>query len=246
MVVLVNVLFGNHSVENSAHYVFSGPGGLVRKVSLVISDRFKGMWEASKLMQENYDLRAQVAALTADEAKNTQIARENALLKKQLDVTTAGSPPLIMADILTLERTAVASSLVINRGSADGVQKGDPVIAAGNILIGKVSEVFSHSSRALLTDDPRFTANVRIGRSNTLAEAKGALHDHATLGLVTKSDSIHRGDAVSTSGIDSLPESLLVGTVDQVSSASDQVFQSATVRTLFDPSEGEKLFIIRQ
>ena len=63
-------------------------------------------------------------------------------------------------------------SIEINRGSANGVSVGQPVVSAGG-LIGSVTSVSSHLATVTLLDDPSFTVGVRVVGTGVVGAAVG-------------------------------------------------------------------------
>ena len=98
-------------------------------------------------------------------------------MRRQLGITSR-TPGLIgVAHVFNLQRNLLVSTLLIDQGKSEGVEVGMTVVAGGNILIGKITEVFEHSSRVMIADDPRAVISVRIIDTDLLVESRGNLQD---------------------------------------------------------------------
>ena len=130
------------------------------------------------------------------------------------DVKIKGKSTL--AKVLLDKDSPYLKSIVINRGSKSGINKGMPVVD-GNYLVGKIVEVNFLSSRVLLLNDLNSRIPVTLGDDSTQAILSGKGERKPVLEylpeLYTPSDNLN----VFTSGKDGifLP-GLPVGTTEIV------------------------------
>ncbi|MEK7615834.1 MAG: rod shape-determining protein MreC [Patescibacteria group bacterium] len=172
------------------------------------------------------------------------LERENAILRKQLDVAQKISRTLKLANIISIERTILVSTIVIDLGVADGIEEGMVVIGSGNVLTGRVSEVFEHTSRVILVDDPRIIVSVRLQGTSLLAESRGNRSNRIDLNLVAHNETVHVDDTIVTSGLDQFPEGLAVGWVTDVQPGDNSLFQKISGSVFFNFYESPLLFVI--
>ncbi|HRY82938.1 MAG TPA: rod shape-determining protein MreC [Candidatus Moranbacteria bacterium] len=192
-----------------------------------------------KLIKENNELSAKLA--DAQDQK-----RENEELRKQLELSPRGKYNLEPSLVIAQDPRGSGSWIVIDKGKADGIAEGMPVIVFDGILVGKISEVYSNSSKVFLLSDSGSSTNV----SDVETSAKGILTGEYGLGLklgmVEQTDIIKSGDDIVTSGLGGLmPKGLLVGKIDQVSNSSDKLFQEAVVRPKVKYSDLNVVFAIK-
>ena len=208
------------------------------KERLLASDAKKRLIdENARIKEENNVLRGKLAQLE-------NLKRENQFLRNELGVARRLDAELMIAQIFNIQRGVLSSTALINRGAENGVKKTMPLIAAGNILIGVVDRVFDNSATVLLIDDPRVKISGRVQDSRILVDALGKLQNKLALNLVAVGDEVKEGDTVVTSGLDGLPEALLVARVTKVETPSGALFKTVTAQPLFDPSLGSSLFVI--
>ena len=101
------------------------------------------------LIQENKLLQEKIAILEVDVLRTRYLESvlDSYELIKQEYQEQAG---VITGEIIARYPQVARDTIVINKGSDDGVQVGDRIVSLGNLAIGNVSEVFDHSSRVQL------------------------------------------------------------------------------------------------
>ncbi len=181
---------------------------------------------AALLAKPKYQL---VSALTFFRQRNSELAAENAVLKRieeenrQLRVLARlperpGFRP-VTAEIIARPSSAWREAFVINRGSDDGVAQGDAVAAAALsgrvVLAGRIQDVSAHTSVVTTL----FSEACRVSVSLDSDGSSGAMeYSRGTRNPIVKylpvSAEFKPNGAVSTSGISGdLPSGLLVGTI---------------------------------
>ena len=243
-VIFLNNRFLGNFIQNFFYKAFAKPGQFLTSNLQVFSRLSAGFLktkaiidENGKLKNENYVLLGQVAELD-----NLQI--ENQFLRTELGVSKNIGSKLLLARIFNIQRSAQSSTILINKGSVDGVKKSMAVIASGNILVGTVDQVFDTTSRFLVIVDPRTKINGRIQGSNTLVNVSGELNGNLVLDLVTNQEDVKEGDLVSTNGLDGLPQALPIAEVTKITTNGSSLFKKVEARSIFDPALGSDLFVI--
>ena len=176
--------------------------------------------------------------------KIEKLERENDQLRKQLGVSARSTKSQIVADIISFEQNNIASAITIDKGSDDGVKEGLAVVSGGNVLLGVVREVFPRSSRVYLIDDPRVRMSIRILNSPLLAELEGSLRGKFILNLIARSETVNFDAMVVTSGLDGLPENLVVGTITTIEDKPDGLFRDARGKVMYNLGNSAVIFVI--
>ena len=176
--------------------------------------------------------------------------RQLAELKQTL-AGLASLPRAIPARIVRAhDASALRRSVRIDKGSEDGVGKGDAVVQGG-VLIGRVEQVESHAARVqLLTDRrTRLELAVRTGDGQrAVGYVDGGDGDALRLRNVRARDGlvVRVGDPVITSnGDERVPAGLVVGRVEEVAGAGADAFVGVTVRPLFDLSRTTSVLVVK-
>lgn len=157
--------------------------------------------ERDRLQMENQFLRGQLES--ADNAKALSIfiptSRSKTLAARNIGRTTDSSAQVIMVD----------------RGSSDGVEKGQAVITPQGI-VGKVINVFSNVSYVLLITDPAFAASVVSQKHHVQGTLR--VHDGSVIiDYVQNEEPVEQGEWFFTSGEDLIfPKGIPAGQVSVV------------------------------
>ena len=125
-------------------FIVSAPENYIKKTYLIIEDHFNLYSEYSKVKSELKKLKAQ-------DTINDFIISENKRLKQVVDDYIVESEEII-AKILIDKKSPFLRSIIINKGSAEGIKLGMAVLD-NNYLIGKVVEVNFSTARVLLLSD---------------------------------------------------------------------------------------------
>lgn len=251
--------------------VFPNPiGGAIQRVvspveNLLLSagNRVKAdtraLWSFDSVEQENAALRQKVDELTGDNLK----LKEQVLAGMRYEALDQGefrSPDLdkyakVGASIIDRNPTAWYQTLVVNRGSSDGVAVNDPVIA--NLgLVGKVVSVSAKTAEVLLITDGegQVSALVRGSSGNpTFGIVQGTYQAGSRLTstgklqmLFRRADNVNVGDLVVTSGLGGVyPVDLPVGKVKDVQLDKSGLLKTAYIEPLVDFDSMEEVYIVK-
>src|SRR5689334_23754742 len=120
-----------------------------------------GVAAAGEESAQANDLREQLGTLREDYFATLEQLRQS----QELSAALAGLPRIPRAVLARVERahdaSALRKSIVIGRGSEDGVVEGAPVVR-GSVLLGTVQQVQAHSSRVRLVNDPHARLEVAL------------------------------------------------------------------------------------
>ncbi len=126
----------------------------------------------NSLYLENQNLKLQLDTQKALMSNYDYLLNENISLKEILGRKNQKTP-MILAAILSKPNQSVYDTVIIDAGMGEGIQVGDKVFALGNIPVGRVAEVYSHSSKVILLSNSGEKTKVLISRENILLELVG-------------------------------------------------------------------------
>ncbi|MEO8098617.1 MAG: rod shape-determining protein MreC [Acidobacteriota bacterium] len=110
-----------------------------------------------------------------------------------------------------MNSTASSSSVFVDVGSSQGVQKGMAVITPAGI-VGKVTNVYPSASLVLLMTDPLFGAGVVSQNHRVQGTLKGQGNGRVMIDLIENEQTVDQGEWFYTSGNDLIfPKGLRVG-----------------------------------
>ena len=134
-----------------------------------LSDKIK---ETAFAMKENKALKAELENLKNKEFQVEFLKNQNESLRKILESDVKIKEKSIIAKVLLDKDSPFLKSIIINRGSKSGINKGMPVVD-GNYLVGKIVEVNYLSSRVLLLNDLNSRIPITFGEDSVQAILSG-------------------------------------------------------------------------
>jgi len=174
--------------------------------------------QLTSVIQQNHELQVQMQQFDEYQAELAFAQEQNYSILPAKVITRVGTP-------------AVGQWLYINRGQADAMQAGYPVMYGPGMLLGVISEVHeSYSEVRLVTNDD----SVVQGQTQTAVPTTGILIGQFGTSLrmdyVLKDQAITVGDVIVSNGQDNdIPAGLVIGTIEQVVNEPSELFQSAVV-----------------
>jgi rod shape-determining protein MreC len=179
--------------------------------------------ENERLLEENIDLKAEVAALA-------DVSRENAALRTERGLAPYAQFELKAAEVMGRDDVSSGGAILLNVGELAGIRKGMAVVVGKGTLIGRVVETTPLASRVLLLSDSASAVNAVAGATEARGVVRGEYGLGLTLDMVLQSETLREGDEVITSGLGGeVPRGLLIGTITRVESSTDRLFQYATI-----------------
>ena len=160
----------------------------------------------------------------------TTLKTENASLKKQLEKFSAvekkDGSQFLEARVYSRYPFNDKNVIVIDKGFADGIAEGMPVLAAKNILLGRVKGVQRFQSEVITIFDPDWKTSASIGTTHIKTVLNGANTPHAE--LIPKDAPVAAGDEIVNSAQE-FPLGLLIGTIKSVTLDEKKVWQIADI-----------------
>jgi rod shape-determining protein MreC len=155
-----------------------------------------------------------------DQARLSSLEAENARLRGLIGLQQA-SPKRLTAAVIARDPAGWWQTLVLGRGSLQGVRQGNAVLAPGG-LIGLVSSVTPSTARVTLLTDPASRVGVWVGRSRHHGLLTGLGTPRPVLRFLEKDPGVLAGDLVTTSPASTLvPPDLPVGVIQSVDTSAD-------------------------
>ena len=206
-------------------------------------DRIKN-WH--RLSSENSELKEANIRLVSDLAELQRLKDDNKFLREALSLPAEMRDILTTAHVYYYNYTPGSVNFLINKGERDGISRGDIVMTEERVLVGRISEVFSDSSRVSILSDEDFKITVSIIGRKTKGIARGSADGSVYLDLVVQDEEVTTGDTVASSGDDLFPASLIVGTIDYVDSAGAGVFKKIEIRPAMEKIKIASVLILKK
>jgi rod shape-determining protein MreC len=152
--------------------------------------------------------------------------------------------PMLPAQLVGSDVSAFFRSVLVDRGRAQGVRSGMPVINEEGI-VGLVTATSERAARVTLLLDRQTAIDCTVQRSRTRGIVRGRGAELVEFEFVARGGDVEVGDSVITSGLDGVyPKGLRVGLVTAVSEADAGLLRTATLAPAVDFGRLEQAFVI--
>jgi rod shape-determining protein MreC len=220
-------------------------GGVMR-VWQRVDHTYDTITQTQQIKAENENLRNQVRELTWENNRLREQSSENERLQDLLDFKERYKDDytLLGARIISRAPDALSNTLVVDRGSRDGVKKNMVAVSHAG-LVGKVVAVGSNTAEILLLLDREAAAGALIQDTRTPGVVEGTEDEHGLLRMVSLPYDAKpkKGETVVTSGMGGIyPAGLPIGKITKIEDSGVNVF--AQVEPFVDFSHLEELFLI--
>ncbi|GAC1435012.1 MAG: hypothetical protein NVSMB68_07340 [Thermoanaerobaculia bacterium] len=229
--------------ERTVMTVFSPVPRAVNWIGGTTSDMFHGYLDMRRAVNDNLDLHRKVAELTTENLKLRQSATDMRRLRGLLAYSDQFNLQTSMAQAIMLDTSGRFKSIIIDRGSSDGIEVNDAVVNA-NGLVGRVVLTTKDMAKIQLMTDSNASVGALIERTRRQGVLRGDGGGGAEMNDVPSLADVVPGDRVLTAGIDGIyPKGIPVGVVVKADQGTN-LFKTIAVRPLVDVGMIEEVIII--
>ncbi len=237
----------------------SGPAAFAKRALLMTVAPFikaaawvgggaRGVWreyvDLRGVQAENRRLRGELQGLQQRLEGLQEMAQENRRLQALLEMPgpPAGRP--VVARVIGKDATNWFRTLLVGRGSADGLERNIPVVAPQG-LVGRVVDVAPIVARVQLVTDSVSSVGALIQRTRVTGIAAGDGGAALRLRYLPLMADVAVGDRVVTSGMGGVfPKGIPLGIVVAVERRSGALFQEAVLEPAADLSKLEEVTVL--
>ena len=170
---------------------------------------------------------------------------DNYRLRKLLELRASSEDAKVSAAVISRSSKGWWQQLIINKGSNDGIAKGDSVIGPGG-LVGTIDGVNSVTSRVRLLTAPGSRLGAWIRRTENHGILIGLGTNRPRLTFLNKEISVKVGDVVSTSPASTiLPPNVAIGVIQSIETKS-LPSPSAIVQLIASPEAIDWVQVIKR
>jgi rod shape-determining protein MreC len=206
-----------------------------------------GWWNYFFLVSVSQEIQRLLKELGKSHQKiiqQSELELENQRLRELLGFKRSLPAPAIAAEIIGKDPSAWFKTVIIDKGSSDGLRRGLPAVSSLGV-VGQIVEVSSRQSRLMLIIDRNSGADALVQRTRARGVVKGTSQDECYLDYVLHADDVRVGDLVVSSGFDGVyPKGLLIGTVTAVDFKGGDFFKDVQVTPAVDFDKLEEVLII--
>jgi rod shape-determining protein MreC len=195
--------------------------------------------------EQNHDLQEQVARLRLEQAAFAEDAMQGHRLQALLDFQQHYVATTVAAQVIGTSGNDLSRVIYIDKGSKDGL-KADQAVITPDGIVGKLRDVFPHTSQVLLINDQTSGAGVLLATTRIRAILRGSTTGQILINNLTPDERIKPGEQVLSSGGDQVyPRGLPVGTIESIKIDPDhQPYTLIQLRPAANLNQLEEVLVI--
>jgi rod shape-determining protein MreC len=217
MVVLMSHdVGGRGGTDMASEILFKASAPAVRAGSSVtgaVGDVFKNYADLRGVRAENQKLREDLLRTEHERDEAREHAAMGERLQALLEMRKSLPSPGVAARVVASGLASGDATLLIDRGSADGIFPGMPVIGVGGV-VGRILLSGPTVSKVICLTDPRSGVGVTMQESGFHAVLEGTTAGSCAINYLPPYAEVAPGDLVVTSGLDRIyPKGISVGRI---------------------------------
>ena len=223
----------------------------INQVGSWMSGKLEGFQDVEELAAQNKELEQRVAELTEENTRLAQNQEELARLQElyQLDQSYSEYDK-VAAQVISKDPGNWYDTFVINKGSADGIEKDMNVIAGGG-LVGLVVEVETNCATVRsIIDDSSSVSGMTASTSDTcIVSGDLRLMDEGKLAFsqMSTENAVAVGEQIVTSNIsDKYLRGILIGYVSEVTEDSNHLTNTGYITPAVDFKHIQEVLVIKE
>lgn len=233
--------------ENLLAIPMNAISGLFTRVSFTVSGATGDFNDLEALRDRNAELEVTLAQLQGELIQLREVASDYERLVGLLEYTSSTTDrEYITADIIGQDQFAFVRSIIINKGTRDGLAVGMPVVTDLG-LVGRVFRVSANAAQVqLITDQNSFVSGrLQTSRAEGSVQGRGLEAGDLRMQYIELDATITEGDLVVTSGLGgNFPPDLVIGQVTSVQNLEFELWQEAQVTSLIDFDTVEFVLVV--
>lgn len=187
--------------------------------------------DRSRLRKENLEVTARLRLANLQLQRFAAIEEENRRLRDMRENSAGVAERVVVASILNVDLDPFRHRVLLDKGAADGVFKGQAVLDAEGIF-GQVSKVNARTSEVILISDAEHAIPVQASRSGLRTIAVGTGDSRKlSLPFVTVESDLKPGDQLLSTGMGGVfPPGYPVAEITRVERAATATFALVEAR----------------
>ena len=223
----------------------------INQVGSWMSGKLEAFRNTEELAAQNQELEQKIAQLTEENTRLTQNQNELQRLQElyQLDQDYSEYDK-VAAQVISKDPGNWYDTFVINKGSADGIERDMNVIAAGG-LVGLVTEVETNCATVRsIIDDSSSVSAMAVSTSDTcVVSGDLRLMDEGKLAFsqMSAENTVAVGEQIVTSNIsDKYLRGILIGYISEVEEDSNHLTYTGYITPAVDFRHIQEVLVIKQ
>ncbi|MBN2364779.1 MAG: rod shape-determining protein MreC [Calditrichaeota bacterium] len=197
------------------------------------------------LKEENQQLRKKLLEKSLENQQMQESMLENIRLHRMLKFKEESNYSLIAAKVIGYGQEPTIRSLILDVGSADSVEKNQPVITDLG-LVGKSLVVEKNQSIVQILMDRNSLVSARLQKSREVGVVGWSGNLWLDLNYISREVVVEPGEVVLTSGLSRIyPAGIKIGIVAEVRENEYELFKQIKIKPAVDFDRLEEVFVIK-
>lgn len=193
---------------------------------------------------ENEQLKKKLALAKQENHQCREIALANERLRDLVRLKQQSPYEFLAAEVIARDPSPWHQSIVINKGSNDGISPRDPVLTARGI-VGHVLHTAGGHATVILIIDRNSAVDAMIQRNRARGLAKGTAGWKCRFEYALRKKDVKVDDIVISSGFDQLyPKGFQIGHVSKVVRRNSGLFQDIEITPFVDFKRLEEVMVL--
>lgn len=224
--------------------IFTPPLRLTSQGFVFINNLWQEYVDLVGAQEENSRLREQMKNLEIENQMLREQARENMRLRELLAFKKRFTFKMIPAEIIGRDPSSWFKTIILDKGSSDGVIKDAGVITHDGV-VGRIIDVGGASAKVLLITDINSNIDALVERSRARGIVVGNSEDMCNLNYVLKTEDLALGDTIISSGLNNMfPRGVHIGSIINIRRDKSGFFQGIELKPSVDFSRLHEVLIV--
>ncbi|HEV2361882.1 MAG TPA: rod shape-determining protein MreC [Acidimicrobiales bacterium] len=234
------------SVRNGARDALAPVQRVISDLLRPVGDFFAGSVNYGHIQAQNEALQKEIGEMELKLAQSGASEQQLQQLLAQENLPFVENIPTVLAQVIVGPTSNFQLTIEIDRGTAQGVGVGMPVVA-GPGLAGTITSAGADTATAQLITDANASIGVRFGNDEIAVVNGEGASAPLSLAFVQSGESAKTGDEVYTSGLAgaAYPADIPIGTVSSVQSTKGTYTQVVTVKPAVDFSHLDYVTVLQ-
>jgi len=244
--------FSFEPLQRGTGYVISPFQNGINTVGTWLRSQTTGFRDAKKLEQQNTELEEKISALKEENNALLQDQDELERLRKLYKLDESFSEyEKVAAQVISKDPGNWYNTFTINRGSNDGIQVDNNVIAPDG-LVGIVTEVGSDwaTVRSIIDDSSNVSAMAATTSDTCIVTGNLLLMDQGKLNFIQmtdKEDKVQAGERIVTSTVSNkFLKGILIGYVSEIEYDTNKLTKTGTLIPAVDFAHLHEVLVIKE
>ena len=193
---------------------------------------------------ENDDLKKKLSHAVNENNRCLEIELSNLRLREFVKLKDQSPYNLVSAEVIAKDASPWYKTIIINKGTDDGVISGNPVIIHEGI-VGYVLTASANDSKVILIIDRNSSVDALVQRTRARGLAQGMSKGLCRFDYALRKLDVEIGDSVVSSGFDGIyPKGLRIGYISKVIRRNAGLFQDVELTPYVDFTKLEEVMVI--